>query len=130
VDYSQIRSINVSELALSACALASDERSIIIGSWDNRVYIYSIEYGRVLDTIAGHDDAVSCILLQGSVLVTSSWDSTIKIWNCPISVGESRKSTRIAELLEHESEVRSIDVSTVTRRLVSGGADGALLFYF
>ena len=75
----QVRSINVSELALSACALSSDGKSIIIGSWDNNVYVYSIEYGRVLDTLAGHDDAVSSLQLKGTTLVTCSWDSTIKV---------------------------------------------------
>jgi hypothetical protein len=66
-------------LALSSCALSSDGKSIIIGSWDNHVYVYSIEYGRVLDTLAGHDDAVSSLQLKGSTLVTCSWDSTLKV---------------------------------------------------
>ena len=33
----QLRSVNVSELALSAIALSKDGRSVFVSSWDNNV---------------------------------------------------------------------------------------------
>jgi factor associated with neutral sphingomyelinase activation len=56
-----------------------DEKAIVAGSWDNNVYMYSIESGRVLDTLAAHDDAVSCLGLKNDVVVTGSWDATVKV---------------------------------------------------
>jgi len=121
-DKRQLRSVNVSELALSACALSKDGRSVFVSSWDNNVsvparrptarptahadvctgpfvraslycpctrYVYNVDYGRILDTLSGHDDAISCIRLRESTLVTASWDSTIKV--CPLGVGRRRR---------------------------------------
>jgi WD40 repeat protein len=42
-------------------------------------YVYSVESGRVTDSIYAHDDAVSCISLKGDVLASGSWDSTVKV---------------------------------------------------
>jgi WD40 repeat protein len=105
----QLRSVNVCELALSALALSRDGRSVFVSSWDNNVYdsphphwhphdvparcscperpcgvawrryVYNVDYGRILDTLSGHDDAVSSLRLRDSTLVTASWDSTIKV---------------------------------------------------
>lgn len=41
--------------------------------------MYSVESGRVTDSIYAHDDAVSCISLKGDVLASGSWDSTVKV---------------------------------------------------
>jgi factor associated with neutral sphingomyelinase activation len=77
----QLRSFNPCNLALSSCVLDPDQESLItIGSWDNNVYLYSIDYGRIMDTLYAHDDAVSCIQLKNDTLATGSWDSTLKIW--------------------------------------------------
>lgn len=124
-DKRQVRSINVGELALSSCALSNDGKAIAVGSWDNSVYIYSIDYGRILDTVTGHDDAVSAIRLRDNMLATASWDATIKIWDCPISSGDLRKSTRSFEIAEHEAEVKCLDVSHDHALIASGGMDGA-----
>lgn len=35
----QLRSISVSDLALSSCELAIDEKTVVVGSWDNNMYI-------------------------------------------------------------------------------------------
>jgi factor associated with neutral sphingomyelinase activation len=76
----QLRSYIVGDLALSCCALTPDEKTIIIGSWNNNIYSYSIDYGRVIDTLLSHDDAVSCLKLRGDILVSGSWDTTFKVF--------------------------------------------------
>jgi factor associated with neutral sphingomyelinase activation len=37
----QLRSTNLSEMALSSCQLAPDEKTVIVGSWDNNMYPFS-----------------------------------------------------------------------------------------
>jgi len=74
----QLRSVNISDLALSSCFLTQDEKFAIVGSWDNNLYIYSVDYGRIMDGIAIHDDAISCLSLIGNLLLTGSWDASVK----------------------------------------------------
>ena len=64
------------------CALAYFVSAVAVSSWDNNLYFYSVEYGRVVDTWAAHDDAVSRVILAGDKLVTSSWDTTLKVCPC------------------------------------------------
>ena len=87
-------------------------------------YVYNVDYGRILDTLSGHDDAVAAIRLGESLLVTASWDSTIKVWDCPAAVGDSRRSSQKYEFGDHESEVKAIDLSPDRKRIVSGSKDG------
>ncbi|XP_076470003.1 protein FAN-like [Babylonia areolata] len=75
----QLRSVNLSTMALSSCVVLPGNRTIIVGSWDNSVYFYSIEYGRVQDKLPAHDDAVSCMLWYQDCLYTASWDGTVKV---------------------------------------------------
>jgi len=42
-------------------------------------YVYSLEYGRTLNTSLAHDDAVSQLCLHKDLLVSSSCDSTVKV---------------------------------------------------
>jgi factor associated with neutral sphingomyelinase activation len=120
----QLRSINVSELALSACVLTPDEKRLLIASWDNNVYLYSAEHGRVLDTLAAHDDAVSCLAMRGESLVTGSWDSTVKLWSVrPAGIAKAP----LADFIDNETEVRAIDISPDGRLVVSGAADGTMM---
>jgi hypothetical protein len=53
-----------SDLALSSCSVSSTGQSVIIGSWDNHIYHYSIDYGRTLQKLHAHDDAVRSYLLH------------------------------------------------------------------
>ena len=54
--------------------------------------MYSVDYGRVSETIAAHDDAVSCLCLRGDNLLSGSWDSTVKV-----TMNENMKSLVIFE---------------------------------
>lgn len=49
----QLHSVNLCDLALSCCAPLPDDKTLVVGSWDNNVYFYSVEFGRVMDTLQG-----------------------------------------------------------------------------
>lgn len=58
-------------------------RTIAVGSYDHKLYTYSISSGRVIDSIVAHDDAITCCeyLPSLNVLVSGSWDSVVKVWD-------------------------------------------------
>eukprot|EP01133_Synstelium_polycarpum_P001397 gene1397-1613_t len=96
-DRKQVRSLNLCDLALSSLQLSSDERHIVIGSWDNNI---------------------------------GSWDSSVKVWRCSTSSqGLCIGKVPIADFIESESEIRSIDISPNGSSCVAGSDDGTLYVY-
>eukprot|EP01100_Stratorugosa_tubuloviscum_P002777 TRINITY_DN1659_c0_g1_i3.p1 TRINITY_DN1659_c0_g1~~TRINITY_DN1659_c0_g1_i3.p1 ORF type:complete len:346 (+),score=73.74 TRINITY_DN1659_c0_g1_i3:146-1183(+) len=77
-DKSIQRCITPSQLALSSCCF--DIGNILLGSWDNNIYYYSIQTAKCLDILRAHNDAVTSIIQYQELLFSASWDSTIKIW--------------------------------------------------
>ncbi|KAL6073187.1 NSMAF [Balamuthia mandrillaris] len=119
----QVRSVQICDLALSSCSLPENENSIIVGSWDNNIYMYSIDYGRVIDSLLAHDDAVSCLGLHGEELLSGSWDASLKLWGI-LPSGISKTPT--TEFLEFETEVKCLDVRD--HLAVAGANDGSVMF--
>ncbi|ELR15772.1 Beige/BEACH domain containing protein, partial [Acanthamoeba castellanii str. Neff] len=42
----QLRSTQISDLALSSCCLHNNDAVVMLGSWDNNIYVYSVDHGR------------------------------------------------------------------------------------
>ena len=59
LDKYQRRSFNVSDLALSCSALMSPKQ-IACGSYDHKIYLFSLSNGRTQDSIRAHEDAITC----------------------------------------------------------------------
>ncbi|GLD99119.1 hypothetical protein PINS_up007837 [Pythium insidiosum] len=66
--------------ALSCCDISPNEKRALVGCWDNRVYLYSVETGKELDRVYAHSDGISAIYVMDDRFLTTSWDSTIKLW--------------------------------------------------
>jgi len=75
--------------------------------------VYSLEFGRVLDTIVAHEDAVSAVCVRGDHMLSCSWDSSIKLWKN--GVGGKYKQPPVAEFLEHDGEVCPHILTTCVR---------------
>ena len=111
-----LRASAAGELQLSSCLQLLGLDLLALGSWDHRLHIYSVGRGKVIETRASHDDAISC--LDGSwsggtaatsaladpsaspLLVSGSWDSTVRIWPllptgiAPTPLGRSASTTQ------------------------------------
>ncbi|XP_076336883.1 protein FAN-like isoform X2 [Tachypleus tridentatus] len=121
----QLRSINISHMALSSCYLMEDGKTIVVGSWDNYVYKYNIEYGKVLENTMAHDDAVTDICWNNDILVTASSDSSAKVWH--YGPHQSLRTHSTADLLaelDHEAGVSCVALDRNNTLLVSGTTDG------
>ncbi|XP_052232540.1 protein FAN-like isoform X2 [Dreissena polymorpha] len=121
----QLRSVPLSNMALSSCLVLPEGKTVIVGSWDNNVYFYSVEYGNVLDTLHAHDDAISHVCWHRDVLYTASWDSTVKVWEFhqPGSQHDFKAAEFVLQL-DHENGVTVMALSEPAQRLVSATRDG------
>lgn len=119
----QLRSNNISQLALSSCVLSRDQKYVAIGSWDNNIYLYSNDYGRVVTTIQAHDDTVSCLALCDQLLVSGSWDTSFKVWQLTPS-GVSQDP--MLELSCLDSAVRTVHLDMEAQLALCGSDDGML----
>lgn len=119
----QLRSNNISQLALSSCALSKDQKFVAIGSWDNNIYLYSNDYGRVITTIPAHDDTVSCLTLRENVLVSGSWDTTMKVWNVTKT---GLHPDPLMELSCLDSAIKAVHLNFDMNMALCGSEDGML----
>ncbi|XP_038068746.1 protein FAN-like isoform X2 [Patiria miniata] len=133
-DQRQRRSISISSMPLSSLSAMPDGKTVLVGSWDDSLYLYSIEYGRIVDKLMAHDDAVSALHLQGEVLVTASWDSTVKVWTVEDLCGQSNGTVRLNSVqmtaeFDHETGVSCLDVNGDNSLVLSGTKDGAVYIW-
>lgn len=72
------------------------------------IYLWSMKLGRLLEVLSGHEGPVVALAFSpvatSSLLVSGSWDKTIKVWNCLESSGD------------HETIDVSSDVTAVAFR--------------
>jgi factor associated with neutral sphingomyelinase activation len=129
----QLRRIaDMGDMALSSCVIlpasltTSESKVLIVSSWDNKIYAYSIEYGRILDTVSGHEDAVAKVSIHEDTLMSCSWDGGVKLWKC-ISTGFSK--VPIMEFTEHQTPVQTCNFDATGNLAVSASEDGEIAVY-
>ncbi|KAK9837038.1 hypothetical protein WJX84_000368 [Apatococcus fuscideae] len=113
------------------------------GYWDNSVRCYSVEDGRMLQSLRQHKDIVTCIAVgaDGETLVTGSRDTLVIIWDIagPKQKGGRNKAGGQTSLplqdqpryilYGHQDSVICLAVCTQLDLVVSAAADGNLLFH-
>jgi factor associated with neutral sphingomyelinase activation len=121
--WNQRRSIRLSSLSLSSCTNICVDKSpvIAVGSWDNNIYVYSVEMGLMIQQLNAHDDAVSCLANSGEYLCSGSWDSTVKIWKL---TSKGLDDNPVFTGYDHDAEVNCVAIRD--NIFVSGGNDGTL----
>ncbi|RLN72548.1 hypothetical protein BBJ28_00019162 [Nothophytophthora sp. Chile5] len=110
-------------LALSCCDVSPDEKYVFIGSWDNCIYMYSVDVGRVIDHITAHDDGLSAICVFEDRLLSSSWDGSIKMWHYT-STGIA--TAPLSTFMECEESVVTLCVSVDGTTGAAATRNGAL----
>ncbi|XP_049854679.1 protein FAN-like [Schistocerca gregaria] len=127
----QVRSVALSEMALSSCVILPDDKTLLVGSWDNNVLLYNLEFGRMVDSVRAHEDAVACIVWgsKSEVLVTGSWDCSVRIWKDISSGKKIKPATSLVAELEHDARITCLSIASNNKRLVSGTKDGDLLLW-
>jgi len=74
---------------------------------------YDIEFGRVIDVLQGHEDAVSCLAWSSihQVIISGSWDCTVKVWHGYTSGSKIKPAECFIAQLDHDSKVTCINIS-------------------
>eukprot|EP00735_Rhodelphis_limneticus_P011059 TRINITY_DN4108_c0_g1::TRINITY_DN4108_c0_g1_i1::g.2089::m.2089 TRINITY_DN4108_c0_g1::TRINITY_DN4108_c0_g1_i1::g.2089 ORF type:complete len:365 (+),score=74.57,sp/P36408/GBB_DICDI/72.75/0.0,WD40/PF00400.27/3.3e-07,WD40/PF00400.27/0.00028,WD40/PF00400.27/5.2e-05,WD40/PF00400.27/9e-08,WD40/PF00400.27/9.8e-10,WD40/PF00400.27/0.026,WD40/PF00400.27/6.3e-07,eIF2A/PF08662.6/0.013,eIF2A/PF08662.6/2.3,eIF2A/PF08662.6/13,Cytochrom_D1/PF02239.11/0.34,Cytochrom_D1/PF02239.11/58,Cytochrom_D1/PF02239.11/5.7e+0 len=67
---------------ITSVGFSRSGRFLFAGYDDFNCYVWDVLKGRQLQTLAGHDNRVSCLGVSsdGMALCTGSWDSFLKIW--------------------------------------------------
>ncbi|XP_068621017.1 protein FAN-like [Battus philenor] len=126
----QMRSIVLSSTPLSSCVMV-DENTVAAGSWDNEIYLYNVEYGRVVESFRAHDDSVSCLLWidKEHFLISGGWDGVVRVWGNVGKIGQALRGLK-AEF-DHDGKI-----TTVTYRyqrfelhVIAGTSDGEVFIW-
>ncbi|XP_064393489.1 protein FAN-like [Halichondria panicea] len=120
-----LRSSSISGLPLSCLSLLPDSKCVLVGSWDNNVYVYSVEYASVVCSAYCHDSSITSLVWKNNLLVTGSWDSTVKVWDFPYPPPNDQtrpEAPKIICELDHDNEVSCVDLHG--SKVASGTVDG------
>jgi factor associated with neutral sphingomyelinase activation len=126
LDTLQKRSFTVCDLALSSSAVV-DSSKVVAGSYDNKVYLFSIGTGRVQDAVGEHDDAVTCVqyIPALNAAVSSSWDAYTRLWDI-----RGNKLHCAAAFEDHEEQITSMSADPLgdnPYQIVTGDLDGKIV---
>ena len=97
------------------CLAVDKEKNILFaGAFDNTIKKWDLQTGYCQNTLQGHTDAISSLVVANNYLFSGSWDNTIKMW--------SIKKLRCKKtLLGHTSLVMCLAFKN--NRLFSGSQD-------
>ncbi|KAJ3260331.1 hypothetical protein HK103_000966 [Boothiomyces macroporosus] len=107
--------------------LAVDQSCEIIcaASMDNfDIYLWSVQTGKLLEILSGHEAPVSCLAFSYSTgqLASGSWDKNIRTWD----IFSRDKAT---EVINHTSEVLAMAYSPDGSMICSTTMDGNINFW-
>jgi periodic tryptophan protein 2 len=92
---------------------------------DFSVYVWSLQTGKLLDVLDGHEGPVTTIKFspQNPQLATGSWDSTIKIWELYSG------SNAAVESFKHSADLTAIAYRPDGKQICAATLDGNLVFW-
>ncbi|KAJ1730384.1 U3 snoRNP protein, partial [Coemansia biformis] len=88
------------------------------------IYMWSMQTGRLLDVLSGHEAPISGLAFRpdGLSLASSSWDSTVRVWDV-------FNRSKVVERLSHNNEVLALAFRPDGKELCSSTLDGQIHFW-
>uniref|UniRef100_W5M7N2 PWP2 small subunit processome component n=1 Tax=Lepisosteus oculatus TaxID=7918 RepID=W5M7N2_LEPOC len=109
----------------SCLALDSSGEIVSSGSQDSfEVFVWSMQTGRLLEVLAGHEGPISslCFNPVQSILASTSWDKTVKLW-------DMCDSWKTKETLQLTSDVLVATYRADGKELAVATLDGEITFW-
>ena len=126
IRYRNFRTLTApSRLPFSCLAVDPSGDVICAGSSDSfDIHIWSLQTGQLLDQLAGHEGPVSSLSFasNGGILVSGSWDHTVRLWNI---FGR----TQTSEPLVLQADVLDLAVRPDSKQIAVATLDGQLTFW-
>jgi len=98
---------------------------IVAGSLDPfNIYVWSLRTGQLMDILNGHTGPISSLVFSqtGAMLVSGSWDKTVRVWD----VFEKKGSV---DALTHASEVLAVDFHPNNKDIVATTLGGQIYMW-
>jgi periodic tryptophan protein 2 len=87
------------------------------------VYVWSLQTGRLLDILAGHEGPIACMEFSvgTSTLATGSWDGTLKLWDI--------YQNKCVETFEHGCDVLALAFRPDGKEVCTCATNGNIYFW-
>ncbi|CAH0557856.1 unnamed protein product [Brassicogethes aeneus] len=127
----QTRSANIGNMPLSSCIQLPNVNVLVIGSWDNQIVLYDMDYGKVTETVLAHEDAITCMSFgfKCNLLVSGSGDCTVKIWKGLNTNGIIKPIQCLQKQIDHNSHVNCLTFNFENTYLAVGTDDGEIYIW-
>ncbi|KAF2878744.1 hypothetical protein ILUMI_27419 [Ignelater luminosus] len=127
----QIRSANIGDMPLSSCIQLPTMNILVIGSFDNNIVLYDLEFGKVTQSVIAHEDAVTCLAWgkKCNLLASGSSDCTVRIWKSFANSDVIKPVQCLKSQLDHNSHVTCLCFSPDNDYLATGTGDGEIYIW-
>ena len=112
-------------LSFSSIAVDPSGEVICAGSLDSfDIHIWSVQTGQLLDQLSGHEGPVASLAFApaGDVVVSGSWDRTVRIWSV---FGH----TQTSEPIQLQADVLHLAFRPDSKQIAVSTLDGQLTFW-
>jgi len=118
----EVFKIETKHKGINTCGFSLDDTEIFLAG-GNDLIIYDMENQECLDVFVGHTAPLSDCHYSpnGKYILTSSQDKTMRLWEASVSKGASQ--------IGHNDSVTKCTFNFSGSDIVSGGADGNLIFW-
>jgi periodic tryptophan protein 2 len=114
-----------SRLSFSSLAVDPSGEVVCAASLDSfDIHVWSVQTGQLLDRLAGHEAPISALAFApfGGVVVSGSWDHTVRLWNI-------FSRTQSSEPLQLHADVLRVAVRPDGKQVAVSTLDGQLTFW-
>ncbi|KAK4880232.1 hypothetical protein RN001_008378 [Aquatica leii] len=127
----QIRSANIGNMPLSSIIQLPNMNVLVIGSFDNNIVLYDLDFGKVIQTVIAHEDAVTCLAwgIKCKLLASGSSDCTVKIWKSFANSDVIKPVECLQTQLDHNSQVNCVCFSPKNDYLATATDDGEIYLW-
>ncbi|HAX80599.1 MAG TPA: hypothetical protein DCY88_33375 [Cyanobacteria bacterium UBA11372] len=103
---------------VTSVAISPNGQTVASGSLDDKIKVWNLQTGELLQTLSGHSKAVNTVAISpnGQILVSGGDDRTIKIWNF-------LTGSQLRSLTDHGRDVSAVAISADGLTLASGSKD-------